>query len=60
MAMKMATPRMITDMVAPSLGTIVATNKFSPKGGVNIPMERFTVVMMPKWMGSIPAPITAG
>ena len=60
MAIKTATPRMICDMDAPSLGTTVATKRFKPKGGVNIPIERFTVVMMPKWMGSIPAPTTAG
>jgi hypothetical protein len=33
MAMKTATPRMICDMDAPSLGTTVATKRFKPKWG---------------------------
>lgn len=40
--------------------TPVATNKLAPKGGVQKPIAKLTVIMTPKWTGSIPIPWTIG
>src|SRR5712691_551439 len=56
--MKGTRPRAIVVMGA--LNRAWLTKRFSPNGGVNIPMERFTVRMMPKWMRSTPRLFTMG
>jgi TRAP-type uncharacterized transport system fused permease subunit len=46
----------ITDMpVMPAV-----TNRFSPTGGVTIPISRFTVMMMPRCTGSMPSLVAIG
>lgn len=37
-----------------------ATNRFSPKGGVNIPMAQFTTITIPRCIGSMPACVAIG
>ena len=37
-----------------------AMNRLEPKGGVQKPMARATVITTPKWMGSIPMEVTMG
>lgn len=37
-----------------------ATNKLTPIGGVTKPIARFTTIMTPKWIGSIPIAVTIG
>lgn len=46
------TPRYIRPILSPVVDW--ATKILSPNGGVNIPILRFTVMMMPKCIGSIP------
>ena len=32
-----------------------ATYRLTPTGGVNRPMARFTIITVPRWMGSMPS-----
>ena len=36
------------------------TNRFKPTGGVIMPISMFTVMMMPKWIGSMPSWVAIG
>ena len=38
----------------------LATNRFTPIGGVTNPIARFTTIITPKWIGSIPKPVAIG
>src|SRR5207244_7557064 len=35
-------------------------NRFSPNGGVNMPIAILAVITMPKWIGSMPTDFTSG
>src|SRR5438132_9993538 len=37
-----------------------ATKMFNPNGGVNMPIAIFTVMTIPKWIGSMPRALTSG
>src|SRR6266542_1180898 len=58
MTMKGMRPRAIR--VIGALNSAWLTNRFKSNGGVNIPMDRFTVRMMPKWIRSTPSVFTMG
>src|SRR6266540_3235688 len=42
------------------LNTACATKMLMPNGGVKHPMLRFAVMMIPKWIGSMPAALMMG
>ena len=50
--MKGITARQIS--LSGSRKTDMATNRFSPMGGVRKPISRLTTMMMPRWIGLIP------
>ena len=38
----------------------IPTNKTDPTGGVHKPIQRFSTMMIPNWIGSIPKDLTTG
>ena len=39
---------------------LTPTNSIEPTGGVQIPILRLSIMMIPKWIGSIPKSVTIG
>src|SRR5690625_3904064 len=40
--------------------TLTPTKSSVPTGGVQIPIQRFMIIMIPKWTGSTPSSVTTG
>src|SRR5688572_31132975 len=43
-----------------SCETPEVTNRFNPTGGVTMPISMLTVMIIPKWIGSMPSAVAIG